>query len=352
MLQFSADSEMVHVLEDNFAEEIVIAPGRREGWQHVRKEKVGRLAVAASFASIEDLPEEERPRRYDLSASDTSWTIEEMPEDVQERFFAWRDSDAFPTEYEVRHALHETAQTPMDRMTETVECPHCPKDPRYACYTSGYSRKLYKFPLVQVRGVDSADAYELPLDAAMLVECKPEAFAYETVPYFSREGQLSARRIAEIDTSSLPAEYIVAVSGGAITPRGSEYQVYPKRGDDNRFAICTTEWFEKTGPVPSIPFAAHSIVDELQKKITMQHIERVVEPDYNEMFDATRSELGRLGLTLAFRIKYAFGEYDSEFVALDEKRQFVATVEDYDAFAAIQKYEALVAKAKIKMGAE
>lgn len=332
VIAFAPDSEAIEVLKMSNFKETITVPGRREGWLHSREIAVRKLAAVAWFESFDEFSAASRSQVYHDMAD--TWVLEEMPDAVQSAYAAWINSDLLPSDANVRQVLHEIAVEPTDRMTATGDCSHCPNDERYACYTSGWSRQLYRYPLVRVKAAGAHQVYEVPLDSALLVDCHPESLVYQARPKFSVDGRMSADFIAEINVGVVSSDYISTATDGKILPQEDTFEVI----NGGRFEMCIAEWSEEGGSAAAQKVDPRSLAGEFQDVIMMAHVERVSDVNYNTVLADISHKLGRHGLTLALQSTTQFGEPSSRCMILTDSHSVLGDpAEDGDMYGALEK---------------
>lgn len=322
IIQFSPEGESVSVLGYHETKEVVTVPGRREGQEHIGEQIIRRLGVTATYESIDQLVSDASlsQRLYWLDRSDKTWTIDEMPDEVRSEYLDWRRSLSLD-ESGFRQALHDVAQQPTDRMIEKVDCPHCPDDPKYACYLSGQSRQLYKYPMARMVNDSGDKIYQVPLDAALLVEHHPDALTYGIQSEFSNAGIMSARFIIELDINKISGDYVKVATNGAVSIEEDLTLL-----SSGHFRIVVADWFEHHGRRTHFSTDSAKLAEELQKIIVVDNADRVTDRDYNKMLDRARCYLGKFGLNLAFRTSINdWGDKSISFMAINDKGEISAS---------------------------
>lgn len=333
MIKFS-ETEAVSTLEPREVEQQVEIPARIEGRFRKQTITVNQLAQVATYASLSELlaDKSERTNGY----YDDSWTMDDMPEDVLERHAAWCEQDGIPSALAVRDALHSEAFAEVDRMTARQNCPDCPSETRYACRTSGWSRELYRYPLIQVKDMSSRQVYEVPLDTALYVEQNPECLQYGSRPRFDKGGSMSAYYCAALSGDTVSGDYVRLATNGMIDPQSELLEIVPSSVAMSDIIVYMGGWQENGINTYMDEYTPKKVARCLQDTAMKQHAERISERDYNQLFQTLRRELGVRGMSLAFRYKYmGMGDSDAEFQVLDSKNQTRGSVRSIDAYEAL-----------------
>lgn len=188
---------------------------------------------------------------------------------------------------------------------EQVACKDC-QDDQYACRTSGWSKKFWKYPLIDI---GDNEQKLVPLDIARAVSLSPDALSIEDV-YMDNTQELSYVKRAIVDLSKLSASYVGGDPG--------EYLVINKSDKfaDGRIAVEMGYWQEAGSKSRNqdnswlfgqIQTSA-DVMKSLQSTVT-QAGEVVEVADYDKVWSRVRADLGRRGLALMWEWKY-FGPGD------------------------------------------
>lgn len=329
-------TDEVSTLDFQKVEQQIQVPARIEG--HYRQKTIitERLAQVATYACLPELFADKK--KSSRSDSDNSWTIDDMPDDVLERHAAWSGQDDVPSEVTVRDALHKEAAASVDRMTAKQVCPDCSSDTQWACRTSGWSRELYRFPLIKVRDMSSSQIYEVPFDVALYVDQHPEHLEYGSRVKFDRGGSMSAYYCAALSGDTVSGDYVRLATNSVIDPRSEQLEIIPGGVAMSDIIVYMGGWQENGFNTYMDRYTPKKIARRLQDAAMKQHAERISDVNYNELFDALRRKLGAHGLSLAFRYAYTgMGESDAEFRVLDSKNETLGFVRSIDAYEALTK---------------
>ncbi|MFI5212644.1 MAG: hypothetical protein ACHQTE_01660 [Candidatus Saccharimonadales bacterium] len=333
IIKFS-ETEAVSRLEFNKEELQVEVPARIEGRSHQKTIVVKHLAQIATYASLSEFFAD-KPEQTD-SYYDTRWTTSDMPDDVLERHAAWSGQDNVPTEVAVRDVLHKEATATLDRMTEKHVCLDCSAGTQWACRTSGWSRELYRYPLIQVKDITSGQIYEVPFDVALYVDQHPERLQYGSRARFDKDGSMSAYYCAALSGDTVSGDYIRLATNSAIDPQAEQLEIIPSGVAMSDIVVYMGGWQENGFNTYMDSYTPEKVARCLQDAAMKQHAERVSDLNYNELFDALRRKLGTRGLSLAFRYVYmGMGDSDAEFRVLDSKNETLSSLHSIDAYEAL-----------------
>jgi hypothetical protein len=332
IIKFS-DGDEVGVLDFQEVKQQIQVPARVEGRYRQQTVVTKRLAQVATYAS---LPELFADKKKDSRLSDDSWTMDDMPSDVLARHEAWSNQEGIPSESAIREELHKIADTPVNRMLAKQACPDCPSDTKYACRTSGWSRELYRYPLIQVEDEATGQVYEVPLDTALYVDLHPTSLHYGPKPRFVSRGFMTSYYCADLAGDTVSSEYVRRATDGTIEPRTNQLKIVSAGVEMANVIVYLGGWQENGINTYMKDFTAESVAVSLQDVSMTRHAERVSEVDYNQMFRTLRRELGERGLALAFRYKYmGMGESDAEFSVLGSANEVKGSVRSIDAYEAL-----------------
>lgn len=353
MIRFDATTDQVSLWDEQEAERVVKVPARREGEYRTVRRRTNVLAQTAVYDTFDDL----LIGTVDLAAresltDDKTWSIEEMPDDVQERYEKWCNQEIFPTEDDTRAALSSVAHSVTNRMEATSPCSECPDDAKYACRLSGVSRELYTYPLVRARDRTNGSTYEVPLDAALFVEHHPDALQYGGAPQFSGDGFMSASFRAAIKTDTMSAAYVREATDGVINPSVDMLQVIPSPAALSIMnSVRIGRWQENGINTSTKSLTSAEVALELQNITRQTYAERVTSIDYNEMLKRVRGRLGAYGLALAFQHRYAgMGEVDAMALSLNKDSTIHYRVSTIDMYAALSDLDTQIQSALKEKG--
>lgn len=332
IIKFSEGDE-VSTLDFEDVKQQIQVPARIEGRYREQTVVTKRLAQMATYATLSELLAD---KKKDSRASDDSWTIDDMPSDVLTRHEVWCSQDTIPSESAVRQELHKIAGMPVDRISAKQACPDCQSDTRYACRTSGWSRELYRYPLIQVEDEANGQIYEVPLDTALYIDLHPAGLEYGSKPRFDSNGFMTAYYCAALTGDTVSSEYVKQVTDGTIEPQSDQLKIVPAGVEMANVIVYMGGWQENGLNTYMKDFTAEDVATSLQDAAMKCHIERVSEVNYNQMFHTLRHDLGQRGLALAFRNKYVgMGDSEAEFTILDSANEVKGGVQSIDAYEAL-----------------
>lgn len=298
-------------------------PSRVEGRPRTVQVQVQRFTTSEQYESMGDAYESGYVAESLCAHEpyDGGWRLEHIPDDIKRRCAEWADASQYPTIAELVDAAKDIASQPADYLYDSQPCPHCPAETRYACYTSGWSRELYRSPLVEVTDEATAKCYEVPFNAALYVATTPEALQYR-VDYTidQHEGRLFAARSLTLDPTTLTREYVVAATGGKIIPDSDEVVLTTRDSNATSQRLRLDNWSEQknnrrqVSDITEENNTPHEMIEVLQNKIMLAYAERVDAKDYNAMFARVRQALGERSLGIVFGREYR-GMGESEMVA-------------------------------------
>jgi hypothetical protein len=333
IIKFSETDE-VSSLDFQDVEEQIQVPARIEGRYRQQTVVTKRLAQVATYASLSELLADKK--KVNRLIDDDSWTMDDMPSDVLARHEAWCDQDGMTRESSIREELHKIAGISVDRMSAKQACPDCPSDTQYACRTSGWSRELYRYPLIQVEDEVTEQIYEVPLDTALYIDLHPTGLHYGSKPTFDSRGFMTAYYCATLAGSAVSGEYVRRATNNTIEPQANQLKIIPGRVKMEDVIVYIGGWQENGINTYMEDFTAEKIAVLLQDAAMKRHAERVSEVDYNQIFHTIRRELGQRGLALAFRYKYmGMGESDAEFSILNSADKIKGVARSIDAYEAL-----------------
>lgn len=332
-MRFSENDE-VSVLEEQNVQHDIEVPSRIEGRMRQKTVTVKKMAQTATYDNLDELFQYHKTNQN--RHRDEAITVEQLPSDVVDSHDTWAEQDNVPTETDVRQALRDTANTDVNRLTATSQCPDCPRETAYACRTSGWARELYRYPLMKVMDVVSQQVYEVPLDAALYADLHPKGLRYGSTPQLSENEFISSYFAASLAGDTLSNEYVKRATNDTIQPEG-ECRIMPSSVAMEDIKVYMGGWQENGFNTYMDAYTAQKVADKLQQAVMTQHAERVLRTDYNEKFHKVKSELGKHGLALAFHYSYAgMGESDAVFMALENDNNarrpfFASSIDAYDA---------------------
>lgn len=283
------------------------------------------LAQAAIYNSLQELMITRRQSRL-LAQSEQIWQPEHIPAEAFEACDAWGGSVVAPSDQELLAASEGIVAQPYDRQNDTIDCPSCPADTKYACHASGWTRELYRYPMIEVRST-VGESYEIPFDVAAYAVSVPGGVGLETDYRINQSnGELSAERLIKVTKNYVTRDYVKLVTGGEVIPEADKLEfveaIYVPT--DSRIVVDT--WTESGRVYPrheKKELDAESAIDVLQKTVAFDCLEKVDGIDHNARFDAVRRALGVRGLGMTFGVEaHGMGDYSLMGYVYDpDKRQ-------------------------------
>jgi hypothetical protein len=319
----------------------VRTPGRIEGRERIKHETISRLGEAAVFANLAECLAGQRiavGSRRPFGFEDTDWTLADMPEATLKEYQDWCDRPPIDIET-VRRSASELVADWHQRQEELYKCKDCERsgpDYQYACRTCGYSRNLFKYPIVRYGSDDSV--YDVPMDAAGIVRLRPESLSLQVRPYFNKEGMMTAERVLQFDARTLPNGYIpglvaehelkvdsaedLARPQEIVIERWTESEERSRTPEKARARIHgLAEHAEAWGYLQS----PESCMQALQMHIAQRlYRERRDSDQTAKRLELLRKKVGEYGLELAYEYSSAgMGENDAKFMLARQEDGYV-----------------------------
>lgn len=293
-------------------------PSRRSDRPRTVERTAYVLAETALHDSIQDyLASAPRPEipRY----NEKEWSVEDFPDDVQDAFHEWRDSLKFSID-DLSDAASGMQAGIEALRTETVNCPDCSSDAKYACHRSAWSREMYRYPMVNFS--HEGEDIMVALDIAGVAALNPNALRYEEqIQALGKQQRLNALRYLVFDITQIPASYIGASGGGMLQVNRSD-----KLRENIRMWV--SEWNEQGSEgtprrMHREPFdnrqqgTASEYVDALQFQLAKDICEVPETERYDEMLSDIQIQLGKRGLVATYEHSYdGMGESSPKLRAL------------------------------------
>lgn len=283
-------------------------PSRVNGVPRVVAELQNRYVVNDRYESLDQLAEARQRTSSEALGIDNGWRIEHIPEDIIEVCKEWERANSYPSEGGIVAAAIEASDSHVDRSHTTHPCPYCPEETRYACHNSGWSRELYRYPLVGVEDAADGQIFDVPFDVALYISTAADAVEYRVEQSVDQyEGRLTAERRVGVNPTTLSRDYIVAATDGKIVPVSNELTIRT-RFPLQQAELKLDDWYEvrpqyaMSKPAPE--YTSSEIIEAVQDKIMLAYGERVDETDYETMLERVRQALGEKGLGLVFGYQY------------------------------------------------
>jgi hypothetical protein len=228
-------------LDKEEVEVTVRLPSRIEGRECLKRKTISRLGEVALFADLAGCLADQKKvvfARAPFGFEDTDWTLEDMPEATLKEYQDWCERPSIDIEA-LRCAASEQAAPWKNRQEKLCLCKDCESSNpnyQYACRTCGYSRELYAYPIVRYR--DGEAIYDVPMDAAAIVQLQPEYLSLKVRPFFNKSGMMMAERVLQFDARALPNGYIPH------TDSESELRIDPAEDLARPLEIVIERWTE------------------------------------------------------------------------------------------------------------
>jgi hypothetical protein len=293
-------------------------PSRVKGVPRIVAVEQERFTAQNRYETLDSLLEVESSySSMRTNKQESSWELKHIPADVLAICREWEGMHMYPAEDEITEAGRNISLERTGQLYETCACPHCPEDTRYACRFSGWSRELYRYPLIEVQDEVDGQIYEVPFDIALYVAMNPEAIKYQVNHEINEyDGMLSARRVIDIRPTTINKDYVVAATDGRHIPVSNEL-VLQHRKPLEQIKFILDDWHEvrpnylESKPTPE--YTASEIIEALQDKTMLAYAERVDETDYNVLLKKIQQEFARRSLGLVFGSEYC-GMGDSQMI--------------------------------------
>lgn len=164
-------------------------PSRVEGRDRTRVRTMNVLAQVALHDTLSAYLARSRERNTGqvYPGFDDSWTLDDMPAATIAEFEAWRDDGRVIDIEAVRQAAIEQAEFDRDN-DATYHCRDCQDGSKYACYSCGYARYMYRYPAVRYQQAD------VLLDVCRVITADPDTLRLDTAVKFDKDGLLMAER--------------------------------------------------------------------------------------------------------------------------------------------------------------
>lgn len=338
----SLESQKVTVTE--------MLPTRVEGRLRPTERTVERMAQATIYESLADYVAHRNDTSVTAESYGTNpdWTLDDIPPEVVAEYEKWRDQTNLPDIESIRSAAKNLIADG-ERLDDLVKCPDCTLDSEYACYSCGYSRYFYKYPLVRFDA--ESDHQDVPLDIAKAVVLNPESISIES-SYEIKYQRLRSSRKLVFYPDRITGEYCAGTRDNAAVVDRSDALHEP-------LEITLDSWSEDETMASGHDAMIRSrylrdaqdpedYIKSLQNYASKYVArERPGGEQYEEKYQAMLAKVGRAGLALTFGLYYAgMGESDYRFKLVDPERKYqVRSVLTYsgDARMAIDDaYRALV----------
>ena len=312
----------VGALEKRTVERTDVKRFEESGRELKRTVRVKQLAETAVYDSLADYVSADRKRVISRENSEEDeWKF--APDDKGwEAFEQWRDtSDVLDTDDIILRANELAEKSWQSNDDETVKCAHCPEETKYACYTTGWSREVYRNPLVRYVD-DDGRHYDIPMNVANLVSARNRALQapldIKTTYSIGSDGSLSAEKYLSLNLTTLPRSYVAG------KPMTGDVKIHPSEPLADGIHILIDTWVENGNKrailqhrrgADNTDVTPDGILNQLQYRIIQEmYHERVESVDYDERLDELRQKVGKIGLELIYRMRYVgMGESNASF---------------------------------------
>lgn len=316
------------------AEVKVRLPSRIEGQERTGTVVQSRLAETALHASLADYlvarssyTSERTPNRSN------GWRLRDMPLETLAAYEAWRKNTEPLNLDDVREVAVTKIASHENRLEQALPCPNCQhSDKKYACYSCGYAKEIYKYPLARYHDEDKA--YDIPFDAADIIRLNPKALAYKTEWEIDDNGLMSATKWITFDARTIPKEYVTGEKSDdvlTIDPIDDLYKnvafvadrwAEEKKANDNKRQRMIRREEETLDT-----YTPESYLAALQSNLALhRYREKKDSKDYNAMISKLHAEVGRRGLELAFEYRYmGMGDSEGRFMTAKRVNEYVVT---------------------------
>ncbi len=296
-------------LEEKEIEVGETSTSRRPERRRVVKKMGKHLAQTALYESVSDYLAVHNKRlakaakKYQNYDNDKSWSLEDMPDDVIERYEKWKNSLEVPDEGEIVAAAHEMTADDQTALEATVGCPDCRQtENKYACYSCGYARAYYKYPLVRL--VSDDGNRDVPFDVAKFIANDPSALTFEVRTKFDYRGEMSAEQVAILHSNKL---------SGAYTGLDPDDVQIEKADDLNKEMVFTVAtWQEKKpknlDPVKLTPKSPPDLIAAIQDHAAVRVVrEQIDMPRDQKVYEEFMEKIKKIGkgtMVVVFRGRY------------------------------------------------
>lgn len=307
-------------------------PSRIEGQKRMGEMIQPRLGEVAIHASLADYLRDKPGNTSDRLPYKNTWRLKDMPDETLAAYDAWCHS-VQPLDI---NAICEAAATKVvsddDRLKQSVPCPNCiHSDGQYACYSCGYAREVYAYPLARYH--DNEAVYDIPVDIAAMIQMDPKALSHKTEWEIDDNGLMSATQQIVFDAQTIPKEYATGEKGDAVLTIDPVDDLYKK------ITFTTDSWAEgkklkstnrhhtlRPNETPTT-YTPESYLDTLQRNVALHmYREQKDGKNYNAMIMTLQNEVGRRGLELAFEYKYmGMGDSEARFMIAKRVDDYVVT---------------------------
>lgn len=307
-------------------ERTVSVPGRIPGREHLVTKTVSMMGEVAIYASLGEYLSYERNCNVSHRKEGEKWTLDDMPQEVADAYYSWRDDGSSPDMNEIREAAVSRIASDDERQNRTIACRDCERGiDRYACRTSGYSKEFYAFPIA--RYGDDRGTYDVPLDIAEIIHLAPQAVSYEVRPEFDAAGKMSAKRMFVIRAQHIPKSYItgdreteglVGIAPGEVLEQDIEIVVdyWHENAAQSERMRQSYAHYTKFNTQTEPDATPTRYLEHLQWYVAqMVYQERKDAIDYDAKLKDLHAAVGKRGLGLAYEYAYAgMGDSDARIM--------------------------------------
>lgn len=307
-------------------------PSRIEGQERIGTTLQSRLAEIAVHASLADYLVGKPSNVSEGLPRSNTWRLKDMPAETLSAYETWRSTAKTLDLNGICEVAATKVASKEDRSTKGVSCPNCiNSDGQYACYTCGYAKEMYAYPLARYH--DEDDTYDAPVDVADMIRLNPKALTYKTEWEIDDNGLMSATQKIVFNAQTIPKEYVTGEKSDEVLTvdpvddlhKNVEFVVdrwaEDKKLDENKRKRILRR--EET----LISYTSESYLESLQNSVALhRYRERKDGKDYNTIIKKLHEEVGRRGLELAFEYKYmGMGDSEARFMLAKRVDDYVVT---------------------------
>lgn len=293
-------------------------PGRVEGRERVGTIVQPRLAEVALHDCLSDYLVNKRGKAQAVATNHRGdWSLKDMPEETLAAYEDWKNNTEQMNLDDVRELAATKVSSQEDRLTQAMPCQSCyNSDRKYACYSCGYAREIYVYPLARYHG--DGETYDVPIDVADIIRLDPTTLGYKTEWEADHNGLMSATKSIVFDAHTIPKEYVTGVKSDemlTIDPvddlsRNVEFVVDKWAEDEKVKSNQNNRMLRREEVLESYDPASY--LQALQNRVAVHSYGEIKDgKDYNALLTGLHKELGKRGLELAYEVKY-MGMGDSE----------------------------------------
>lgn len=308
-------------------------PSRIEGQERIGTMVQRRLAETALHESLAEYITNKRNDRSDgVPKRHNGWQLKDMPAETLVAYEAWQKKTDPINLNDVCDIAATKIASDEDRLSQAIPCPNCRySDRKYACYSCGYAREMYKYPLARYHDDDTA--YDVPVDVADMIRLDPDTLSYKTEWEIDDNGLMSAERKIVFSARTVPKAYVTGLKSTATLAIDPVDDLY------KNVEFVVDRWAEekkvnshKRGRLlrhedTLESYTPESYLDALQSNVALhRYSEKKDGKDYNGMLNTLHKQVGKRGLELAFEYRYmGMGDSEGRFLEVKRVDEYVVT---------------------------